>query len=139
MEAFGRVRTRPAGEAQSERQARFHDQGRKDRVAVVAVVMSVIALALARVAGCVVVVPVRVIVVAVGMHAEGCHVLAQVPVQAGRRGPGELERNDEHDDQGNEAAHGVEYKPMAAGMRQAGADTICLPLVKFLSGTSSAA
>jgi hypothetical protein len=28
-----------------------------------------------------------------------------LPMQPGRRRPGELERNDEHDDQGDEAAH----------------------------------
>jgi hypothetical protein len=29
-----------------------------------------------------------------------------MPMQSGRRCPGELERNDEHDDQGDEATHG---------------------------------
>jgi hypothetical protein len=29
-----------------------------------------------------------------------------MPMQPGRRCPGELERNDEHDDQGDEATHG---------------------------------
>ena len=42
-----------------------------------------------------------------GMKARGGHVLLQVPMQPGRRRPGELERDDEHDDQGNEATHGV--------------------------------
>jgi len=44
--------------------------------------------------------------VVVGMNGECCHVLAQVALQAGSRCPGELERNDEHDDQGNQTTHG---------------------------------
>lgn len=79
------------------------------------------------------------VVMIVHVKADGHDVASRMTIRAHRRRPGNLERNDEHDDQGNEAAHGAEYKPMAAGMRQAGADTICLPLVKFLSGTSSAA
>lgn len=39
------------------------------------------------------------------MKARGGHILPRMPMQPGRRGPGELERNDEHDDQGDEAAH----------------------------------
>ena len=42
-----------------------------------------------------------------GMKARGGHILARMPMQPGRRRPGELERNDEHDDQGDEATHGV--------------------------------
>ena len=49
---------------------------------------------------------VLVMVVFVGMNAESRHVFADVPVHAGRRRPGELERNDEHDEEGDEAAHG---------------------------------
>jgi hypothetical protein len=44
-------------------------------------------------------------VVIMCMEARVGHVFAHVPVQAGRRCPGELERNDEHDDQGDEATH----------------------------------
>lgn len=44
-----------------------------------------------------------VMVVIVDMRAHGVH--RHVPMQAGRRCPGELERNDEHDDQGDEATH----------------------------------
>jgi hypothetical protein len=33
-------------------------------------------------------------------------------MQPGRRCPGELERNDEHDDQGDEATHGVHSTEM---------------------------
>ena len=40
-----------------------------------------------------------------GMKARGGHVLLHVPMQASRRCPGKLERDDEHDDQGDEAAH----------------------------------
>lgn len=48
-------------------------------------------------------VPAIVMVVIVDMRAHGVH--RHVPMQAGRRCPGELERNDEHDDQGDEATH----------------------------------
>lgn len=48
-------------------------------------------------------VPAIVMVVIVDVRAHGVH--RHVPMQAGRRCPGELERNDEHDDQGDEAAH----------------------------------
>ena len=47
-----------------------------------------------------------VVVMVVGVHAQGRHILAQVPMQAQCRRPGELERNNEHDDQGDEATHG---------------------------------
>ncbi|OYZ59028.1 MAG: hypothetical protein B7Y21_00945 [Hydrogenophilales bacterium 16-61-112] len=42
-----------------------------------------------------------------GMEARGGHVLLQVPMQPSRRRPGKLERDDEHDDQGDEATHGA--------------------------------
>lgn len=41
------------------------------------------------------------------MKARGGHTLPHVTMEAGRRRPGELERNDEHDDQDDEATHGV--------------------------------
>lgn len=40
-----------------------------------------------------------------GMKARGGHVLLHAPMQPRRRSPGELERDDEHDDQGDEATH----------------------------------
>lgn len=40
------------------------------------------------------------------MKARGGRAFRHVPMQPGRRRPGELERNDEHDDQGDEATHG---------------------------------
>ncbi len=48
--------------------------------------------------------PAIVMVVIMDMRAHRVH--RHVPMQAGRRCPGELERNDEHDDQGNKATHG---------------------------------
>ena len=47
-----------------------------------------------------------------GMKARGGHVLLHVPMQASRRCPGKLERDDEHDDQGDEATHGVHSTEM---------------------------
>lgn len=49
-------------------------------------------------------VPAIVMIVSVDMRAHGVH--RHVPMQAGRRCPGKLERNDEHDDQGDETTHG---------------------------------
>lgn len=55
----------------------------------------------------VVVVRVAVMVVAdvVGMESRGRTVLSRMPMNADGRCPGELERHDEHDDQGDKAAH----------------------------------
>lgn len=47
--------------------------------------------------------PGTVMVVIVEMCAHRVH--RHVPMQAGRRCPGKLERNDEHDDQGDETTH----------------------------------
>lgn len=45
-------------------------------------------------------------VMIVSMKTRGGHVFRHAPMQPDRRRPGELERNDEHDDQGDEATHG---------------------------------
>ncbi len=45
-------------------------------------------------------------VMIVGMKARRGHAFHLVPMQPDRRRPGKLERNDEHDDQGDEATHG---------------------------------
>ncbi len=47
-----------------------------------------------------------VMVMAVRVKPRDRDVLSCMPVHADRRGPGELERDDEHDDQGDETAHG---------------------------------
>lgn len=44
------------------------------------------------------------VVMVMRMHAY--RIRADVPMKSERRRPGELERDDEHDDQGDEAAHG---------------------------------
>ena len=46
-----------------------------------------------------------VVVMVVGIDAQGNHVLRRGPMQRGNRRPRELERDDEHDDQDDEAAH----------------------------------
>lgn len=56
--------------------------------------------------GVVIGMPGVMLVVIVGMDAHGSHVLPQVSIQPGRGRLGELERNDEHDDQDDDAAHG---------------------------------
>lgn len=47
-----------------------------------------------------------VMVMIMRMKARRGHLFPRVTMQASRRGPGKLERNDEHDDQGEEATHG---------------------------------
>lgn len=42
-----------------------------------------------------------VVAMIVGVHAQGCHIVARMPVQVRRRRPGELERDDEHENQDN--------------------------------------
>jgi len=46
------------------------------------------------------------------MKARSGHTLLHVTMEAGRRCPGELERNDEHDDQDDEATHGAHSTEM---------------------------
>jgi hypothetical protein len=48
-------------------------------------------------------------VMIMGMKTRGGHIHPRVPMQPGRRCPDELERNDKHDDQGDETTHGVHY------------------------------
>ena len=47
-----------------------------------------------------------VVFMVVNMHAQTCHIFACMPMQVHRRRPGKLEREDEHEDQGNKATHG---------------------------------
>jgi gluconate kinase len=46
------------------------------------------------------------------MKARSGHILPPVTMQASRRCPGKLERIDEHDDQDDEATHGVHSTEM---------------------------
>ena len=72
----------------------------------VAMMSVLVVVLIIRVAGSVVIrVSAFVMVVIMRMEARAGHVFAHVPMQSGRRCPGELERNDEHDDQGDEATH----------------------------------
>lgn len=54
-------------------------------------------------------VAVFVMVMIMRMKARSGHIFPHVSMQASRRCPGELERNDEHDDQGDEATHEVHF------------------------------
>jgi uncharacterized membrane protein YgcG len=47
-----------------------------------------------------------VVIMVVNMHAQSRYIFACMPMQTHRRRPGKLERQDEHEDQGNEATHG---------------------------------
>ncbi len=73
----------------------------------VATMMLILVVVLIRTAvrGVVIGMPGIMVVMIVGVDAHGSHVLPQVSMQPGRCRPGELERNDEHDDQGDDAAH----------------------------------
>ena len=95
----------PAGQGYIQREAGFHKDGGEDRMAVAMMSVLVVVLVI-RVAGSVVIrVSALVMVVVMRVEARAGHVLAHVPMQSGRRCPSELERYDEHDDQGDEAAH----------------------------------
>ena len=69
--------------------------------------MAIVAVTLGfRISGRVVIVMcVAMMVMAVRMKTRGSDILYGMPVQADGRCPGELERNDEHDDQGDETTH----------------------------------
>lgn len=72
-------------------------------VTMMAVLVVILIIRVAR--GVVVWVSAFMMVMLMRMKARGGHILPRVPMQPGRRCPGELERNDEHDDQGDEATH----------------------------------
>jgi hypothetical protein len=99
------MQQRPAGQGYIQREAGFHKDGGEDRMAV-AMMSVLIVVLIIRVAGSAVIrVSAFVMVVIMRMKARAGHVFAHVPMQSGRRSPGELERYDEHDDQGDEATH----------------------------------
>ena len=52
-----------------------------------------------------IVVPSIMVVMVMGVHAQSRYILVQMSVQVRRRRPGELERNNENDNQGDEATH----------------------------------
>ena len=99
----------PAGQGDIQRVAGFRQDGREDRMGVT--MMSVLAvLLIIRTARSVMVqVAVFVMVMIMRMKARSGHIFPHVSMQASRRCPGELERNDEHDDQGDEATHEVHF------------------------------
>lgn len=79
------------------------------RVAIMVVVAVALVLVL-RISWSVVIVRrVAMMVMAVRVKTRGRDVLSCMPVNANGRSPGELERNDEHDDQGDEAMHGADF------------------------------
>jgi hypothetical protein len=73
-------------------------------VTMMAVLVVILIIGTAR--GVVVQVSAFMMLMIMGMKARGGHILPRMPMQPGRRCPGELERNDEHDKQGDEATHG---------------------------------
>lgn len=75
-------------------------------MAMAAVVFVLIMVAIAVTGrGIVIGMPGIVVVMIVGVYALCSHILSHVPMQSRNRRPGKLERNDNHDDQGDEAAH----------------------------------
>lgn len=97
---------RPASQGDTQHEAGFHQDGSEDGMSV-AVVAVLVVLLIARVAGAVVIrMRIFMMVMIMGMEARHRDILTRVPMQAGGRCPGELERNDEHDDQDDEATHG---------------------------------
>lgn len=49
-----------------------------------------------------------------GLHADRMRIATTMPMHAHRRRPGELERNDQKEDQGNQAAHCANANAMRA-------------------------
>lgn len=107
-EARRRRQVRPGGYRRIQRQARLHRDRGEGRVTVTMMmvpVLPVIRIGLGRsvMAG------VRVIrmrmVMGVGVSPGRDFAAFQMPMHLERRRPGELERNDEHDDQGEQTAH----------------------------------
>ncbi len=47
-------------------------------------------------------------IVLMGMYADSASITTKMPMHAHRRRPGELERNNQQEDQGNQAAHGAD-------------------------------
>lgn len=75
---------------------------------VVAMMSVLVVILIIRVASRVVIwISAFLVIMIMGMKSRSGHVLLHVPMQTRRRCPGELERDDEHDDQGDEATHGV--------------------------------
>lgn len=73
-------------------------------VAMMSVLVVILIIRVAR--GVVIWMSAVMMVMIMGMETRSGHVLPRMPMQPSRRCPGELERNDEHDDQGDEATHG---------------------------------
>lgn len=91
---------------QALNEARFREDKGEDMMAVAALMFVFVVVVIhAAVRGVVIGMPGIVVVMIVGMYALCSHVLPHVPMQPGNRRPGKLERNDNHDDQGDEAAH----------------------------------
>ena len=104
----GWVRRWPGGRYRAETGAGLHEEGGKDRVVVTAVmaVFVMVSFALARQRSVVIGVTVIMVLVIMDMHAQSHHLVTRMPMQICRRRPGELERDDKHEDQGDKTAHG---------------------------------
>ena len=74
-------------------------------VAMMSVLVVILIIRVAR--GVVIWMSAVMMVMIMGMETRSGHILPRMPMQPGRRCPGELEWNDEHDDQGDESTHGV--------------------------------
>jgi hypothetical protein len=95
-----------AGWHQAWHEARFREDEGENMMAVAAMMLVFVVVVIhAAVRGVVIGMPCIVVVMVVGVYAQGGHVLSHVSMQRSSRRPGKLERNDEHDDQGDEAAH----------------------------------
>jgi len=102
------------------------------RMAMMAIVAVLLALGIGWRAVVVMRVAMRFVVMTVRVKTRGRDALSCMPVNADGRGPGELERNDEHDDQGDEATHGSDSTDSSVFTKR--------PIVPVLiSGASKAA
>ncbi|MFO7542746.1 MAG: hypothetical protein R6W97_08080 [Thiobacillus sp.] len=101
------MKNRPAVQGHIQRKAGFRQDGREDRMGVAMMSVLVVLLIIRAARSVVIRVTAFVMIMVMRMKARSGHIFPHVSMQARRRGPGELERNDEHDDQGDEATHEV--------------------------------
>ena len=100
------MKNRPAGQGYIQRDAGLHQDRGEDGMAMAMMSVLVVILIIRVASGVVIRMSAFMMVMIMRMKARGGHILPRMPMQPGRRCPGELERNDEHDKQGDEATHG---------------------------------
>ncbi len=105
-EGGGRARCQSAGGSFGQTQAGFDQQRGEDGV-VVALMVTIVVVAAVKIGGREAVMSIRVMMVGVmHMNRQCRQVIARVAANALLRRPGELERDEQHQEDGEQAAHG---------------------------------